>query len=159
MAGKITVLTPERSAEILANLAVCISDSEAILMSGVRRGTFDGWMNKGRKQESGPFREFYNGAMKARVARKRSLLVNVRLASQKDWRAAAWMLSKIDPAYSESARLTIALETQRQQDFEAMANVLARHVPEPILEAIDAEFNHMRNSAAYLEPEPENAGP
>jgi hypothetical protein len=92
-------LNPEISAMICKALEGGATRPDAAEFAHVCSQTFYGWIAKGEKQKSGPFREFLDN-VKHSEAKCRVMMANViaRAANDGDWRAAEAYLKRRDRA-------------------------------------------------------------
>ncbi len=95
--GRHTKLTPERQQKICELLKAGNTARTAALANGICEATLINWMNKGRKQKSGKYFEFFEAIKKAKAeAEARNVLI-IQKAAEKNWQAAAWWLERTNP--------------------------------------------------------------
>jgi transposase len=63
--GRISRLTPELQAEIVRRVAAGNYPAVAAVSAGISASTFYAWMARGKKERSGPFRDFLRAVRKA----------------------------------------------------------------------------------------------
>ena len=61
---------------------------------GITDRTFHNWMERGEREEEGPFFQFFQAATRARAKGKVKLVRLITNAAHKDWRAAAFLLER-----------------------------------------------------------------
>ena len=71
-------------------------------MAGLHRDTLQRWMKRGRKGENGVFSHFYVTVQEALAKSEQKLVELVFNHAEKDWRAAAWLLSRRFPEWREN---------------------------------------------------------
>jgi len=94
MQGRPTLLTADTQARFCKAIEGGATQAMAEAVAGLGRRTSALWMAKGKAQETGIYRDFYDAAMRAReIAGTRWLVKLQQLADAKqDWRAYQWLL-------------------------------------------------------------------
>lgn len=88
---------------------------------GLSRATVYRWLARGKRRDSGPFREFRREVLRALAqAEIREVLV-INKAATKDWRAAAWMLEHRWPKRWGRTSRERAIESAEHRDPEKTA--------------------------------------
>lgn len=85
-------LTPQIQAQLetmLQNNTPVVTACEAL---GLHEATFYAWMAKGQAGKK-PYREFYEAITRTRALGELSLIQSINKASEKDWRAAVFLLT------------------------------------------------------------------
>jgi hypothetical protein len=95
MAGRPTDCTPTTTAAICEALKLGLSIRAACDSAGINQSSYFEW--RSRADEGPPYSEFSEETTRARRAGRMSLVKTVRTAAQSDWRAATWMLERMDP--------------------------------------------------------------
>lgn len=73
-----------------------VSIRAACDLAGIDRSSITKWCNAAKAGDENYFL-FFNGYKKARSGLERSLVKNIRTASNTQWQAAAWMLERLMP--------------------------------------------------------------
>jgi hypothetical protein len=96
--GRPTALTPKTAAAIVDMVEKGAPFAVACEAAGVHRSTGYRWRKQGKPDE-GPeeFRAFRDALLRARARAEQRLLATIDLAAPKDWKAAAWLLQKLNP--------------------------------------------------------------
>jgi len=95
MAGRPTDCTPTTTAAVCEALKLGLSIRAACDNAGISQASYHEW--RSRADEGAPFSDFAEETTRARKAGRMSLVKTVRQAAQSDWRAATWMLERMDP--------------------------------------------------------------
>ena len=95
-------LTPDRTDIIVQALEKGHSMTSAARLAGLHRDTLNRWMKRGRKGENGVFSHFYVTVQEALAKSEQKLVELVFNHAEKDWRAAAWLLSRRFPEWREN---------------------------------------------------------
>jgi len=95
--GRPLKLTPATAARIAAAVAAGAPRAAAAQSAGVSVSALLSWLARGRREESGVFKDLLE-AVKAAEANFVVLAVGqIRLAADKHWQAAAWLLERRHP--------------------------------------------------------------
>jgi hypothetical protein len=97
--GRPTKFAPDVAGKIAQLVEVGNVASVAAQAVGVGPATFYRWMERGKRQRRGVFREFRESIQRARAQAKGRMVTIVSLAAEKDWRAAAHFLERRDPRH------------------------------------------------------------
>lgn len=95
--GRPPKLDARSSLTIIETLRAGAYIDHAAARAGVSRATVYAWLDKGKNQSTGLYRDFLDAVMQARadaVIRNVALIQN---AARNDWRAAAWYLERTLP--------------------------------------------------------------
>lgn len=92
-----TKFTPELAAKILQLVETGCFASVAAQAVGLSPATFHRWVQRGKAQRRGQFRDFCDGLTRARAKARGRMVTIVSLAAEQDWRAAAYYLERTDP--------------------------------------------------------------
>jgi hypothetical protein len=65
--------------------------------AGIHRATFYRWIERGRRQATGAYRDVCDSITRARATGRIFLLAKIYDAAATDWRAGAWLLERRDP--------------------------------------------------------------
>ncbi len=95
-------LTPTRTEVIVEGLEKGHSLTSAARLAGLHRDTVQRWMKRGRKGESPLFSDFFVTVQDALAKSEQKLVALVLNHAEKDWRAAAWLLSRRFPEWREN---------------------------------------------------------
>lgn len=89
---------PETRVLILAALREGMTREHAAIRAGVAYSTFRRWMTRGKdRQAAREFREFRRQVRRAEADAAFTVVGRIMEAAKKDWRAAAWFLSRRFP--------------------------------------------------------------
>ena len=92
--GRPSTLTPEVQAKIVEAVKAGNYKHVAAAYAGVPRGTFFQWMDRGRRQKTGRYKDFYDAITEAEAIAESNNVVTIALASKNDWKASAWLLER-----------------------------------------------------------------
>ena len=133
-AGRPTKLTPAKRKQIVDLVRDGVPLTHAALAAGVGKSTVFRWMAQGDADQKGVYRDFREAIRRAEAESVAALVAQVLQGAAKDWRAAAWLLTRrapadfIDPAKvaemqaaQARAELTVAESAQRVRLIEARA--------------------------------------
>lgn len=97
-------ITDEFIEEAAGYIAFGMTAQDTYTVLGVSKSSWFGWLKKGKEAaEAGwpkrwaIYRKFYETIEKAKLKRKITYLQRIDNATDKDWRAAAWLLEKLYP--------------------------------------------------------------
>lgn len=107
MAGRISDLTEEMTAEIIKVVSEGMPYKYAIESVGIAERTFFRWLARGRKETSGIYWQFSQDIKKARSEAIKKNVKNVQDAGEKSWQASAWWLERQFPEEFGSDSRTI----------------------------------------------------
>lgn len=107
--GRPCKLTPEAAERIAAAVADGVSREGAAQAVGVHRATLMHWLQLGREQAEGPYRDLADAIEKAEGACEREVVGVVRRAAESgNWQAGAWLLERKHPErYGRVDRLAV----------------------------------------------------
>ncbi len=95
--GRKTMCTPEVIKALKTAREIGASIKDCCLFAGIDPAQYYKWMNRGELGEE-PYRDFRDTLLRAKGRGIVALLANVKTAAKSgDWRAAAWMLSMMNP--------------------------------------------------------------
>lgn len=95
--GRPSKLTPELEAAIISRLKLCGTLEDVSAICGVTMQTLHNWRERGRKQQRGKFRRFFDAVQQAQQDRNVARESSILLASRKDWKALAWLMERTNP--------------------------------------------------------------
>lgn len=96
--GRPTDLTPPVREKILQALSLGNSRKQAAAFAGIGESTFRRWLQRGREEPEGVFREFRESVLEAEARAQIAAMACVTKAIRDgDWKAAAWMLERRVP--------------------------------------------------------------
>jgi transposase len=91
-------LTPELQAEICTLIKIGMGKREAARALGVNRRLIQAWIEKGKEEESGPYRDFYEATETAYAQmEQRDLQTIDAAASEGRYGASQWRLERLRP--------------------------------------------------------------
>ena len=107
-------LTGDKQERIVEALEGGHSLASAARLAGFHRDTVHRWMTRGRKGESPLFVRFFDAVQEA-LARSEHRLTSLMMNhAEKDWRAAAWLLSRRFPHWRDKP--IVSQETRERLD-------------------------------------------
>ena len=141
--GQPSKLTPERKQKILAAVRCGASYKSACLAAGICEKTFQNWRRRASEPGSPAkyvrfLRELQSAEEEGQVAR----LATIQRASQRDWKAAAWLLERLDPTrwsvryqiehrFGETERFFRTMEELKQASAGPVEDPIERWLAEP----------------------------
>lgn len=93
-AGRPAVLTLEVTESIVNALKAGAYIETAVVFAGIAKSTFYRWMRRGERENSGPYREFWDAIKKGLAFAEMRLLLFIGEAGLSQWQAAAWVLER-----------------------------------------------------------------
>ena len=107
-----TKFTPEVTSAILTALGIGATLKDASEAAGVDYNTFNEWMKRGAKEQSGKFREFYDASRRVEAeATMKYLSVIAEAAKKGDWKAALeWLKRRRRSEWGDAVDVTSAGE-------------------------------------------------
>lgn len=96
--AKTTRLTPELITLICEHLRAGMYAAQAARAAGVAESTYYYWLERGRKEEEGPYAEFVTVVERAEAEAESFYLTIIRAATGNSWQAAAWWLERRFPS-------------------------------------------------------------
>lgn len=136
--GRPAKLTPEVQQRIVTAIAAGNYREPSCTYAGVSIPTFHAWMNKGRQQRRGKYRDFLNAVEGAEAQNEVALVANWRSKTPEDWKAARDMLDRRHSArWAQKVRIQVEEELN---DFLArLKDRLAPEVFEQVLAAVASD--------------------
>ena len=95
--GRQSKLTAERQARLCEALRAGNTRAAAADYAGVGKTTFYRWIDKGKEQKTGVFRDFWDAVKKAEADAEVRNVAIIQQAAKKTWQAAAWWLERRRP--------------------------------------------------------------
>lgn len=95
--GRPSKLTPEVEARYLQAIRVGSTRADAAALCGLDRRTVERWMQRAEEQPTSEYAAFAARVHEADAHGVAAALAHITKASQKDWRAAAWMVERRRP--------------------------------------------------------------
>ena len=96
--GRPSKLTPETQARIVSAVRCGASFKNACVAAGISERTFQRWRQKGEHQGAKTeYRRFWRDLTQAEQEGQTARLAIIQEAARNDWRAAAWLLERMDP--------------------------------------------------------------
>jgi transposase len=115
--------------EVARAIALGMTQTDAARAAGVQPRTFESWLEKGRAGNPA-YARIVDPIDNARALGQRSLADRIAKASNKDWRAAAWILERRHPqtwGKHDTLHMSAKIETAvTQMSDEEIAAELAR---------------------------------
>ena len=139
---------PEDGAEklrtLVDHLEAGVPEKHALKAAGITERRFRLYMQHGALADAGkPVRLFYEAVIRAVPARIRGALQAVITAiSEGDWKAAAWLLARLDPeAFGEHQTIRIQLQNRVRELMQKVVEILVEEVTDrDALARIDTRF-------------------
>ncbi len=88
-------LTPELADRIANLISTGNYDTVVCGLVGIHPSTYYGWLARGRRDGTGPYREFFDKVRKAETAREAKWVRDID--SDPSWKAKAWLLERRYP--------------------------------------------------------------
>lgn len=131
-AGRPTKLNDITQAKVCDALRRGATHKLAAMYAGIGRSTFQRYLARGAKEESGIYRDFKDAVTRAETEGAMSLLDMIKAAATEDsreWRAAAWLLERRYPdqygkavvVSEEDAERSVLLDAARRDVQEKLA--------------------------------------
>lgn len=73
--------------------------THAAVMNGIHKTTFYDWINKGKEETSGVFRDFYQAVEEAKSVAIGLRVKRIYQAGETNWQSDAWWLERVDPEH------------------------------------------------------------
>lgn len=123
-----TKLTPERQQRIIDALLAGNYFETSCRYAGIHPATAYGWMAKGERQPTGPYREFFEAIKRAEAQAEVLAVAEVRKAWSDSWQAAmTWLERKFADRWGRRDRIQLNLH---QVETEAL--MFLEHLAEPL---------------------------
>lgn len=87
-------LTPAIQKSICDRIRLGNYNNVAAVGAGIGESTFYLWLQKGRAQESGAYRDFLNAVEQAQAEAEMRNVAQIQAATRDNWMAAAWWLER-----------------------------------------------------------------
>lgn len=101
-------LTKELQDEICEWLSEGGFVENACHMVGISKVSYYSWRKQGREQKTGKYRDFLNATNKAQATAQTKLVSLIEQAAFRDWKAAAWVLVRMNPkVFAQSDRVEL----------------------------------------------------
>lgn len=128
MAGRASKRTEPNAVTIFEAIRVGATRKRAAAIVGISQDTLARW----EKQDA----DFAHRLIEAEAHRDRSLIVEIRTAAKRDWRAAAWLLERVAREDYGTPKIDVNLTVRQVQErAERIASDLGLSVEEVIAEA------------------------
>ena len=95
--GRKTKLTPEVQAKVCALLRAGNYFDASCQAAGITEQTGYNWINRGESACSGKFFDFFEAVKRASAEGEAANVTVIKIASEKHWTAAAWLLERRFP--------------------------------------------------------------
>lgn len=95
--GRPSKFSKEKAATIVTNVASGASKEAAAQSVGISKPTLYRWLDKGKSETSGNYRDFLNAIEKAEGDAELLMTLQIIKATDKSWQAAAWWLERRRP--------------------------------------------------------------
>lgn len=132
--GRPSKLDPEVTQRLCQYVELCGSLEDAAAKAGVARTTVFMWQQKGREQESGPYRDFLDAIEAAKAKRRFNFGAQMQKHGLKHWQALAWYAERTDPK-----RFGLRIRVQVDEELERILRKLEQNLtPEEYDRALEA---------------------
>ncbi len=135
---------PERLRTLIDHLEAGVPEKHALKAAGITERRFRLYMQHGALADAGtPVRLFYEAVARAVPSRIRGAMKTVTAAIEEgDWKAAAWLLSRLDPeAFGEHQTIRIQLVNRVRELMQRVVEILVEEVTDrDALARIDTRF-------------------
>lgn len=95
----------ERASRIVKFLRLGVPRGVAARRTGTNERTYYKWWARGRREASGPYRDFYDQVEEALAEAETRLIGHIRKAAQSEWRAARYLLESRYPSRWRNTRV------------------------------------------------------
>lgn len=140
--GRPSKLTPKSVETLLEGIKNGLSYRLACIRAGIDYSTLRRWVEKGEQQGTGEYREFQERLAQSEADGAFALVLRIKVAATKDWRAAAFLLEARHPDEYGRRRIEVtgkdgdpikqAVEATVEATVEHTGEVTHTHSYEPI---------------------------
>lgn len=150
--GRPGLLTPEVTDAVCAQLAEIGTVEDAADRAGLARSTLYAWMERGREQSEGPFRDFLDRVQQAITDRRLTYEAELRAHGRHEWKAHLELMRQADPKrYAPRVFVHVAEELN-----DAFDSLEAEFCDEPeILERAITSISERRRKRETVATPPE----
>lgn len=135
-AGRPPKLNRENEGRLLSLLRAGVPREVACAGIGIDSRTLRVWLAKARAGEV-RFVAFADNVEAAQAEAQSSMLVQIRKAGAKDWKAVAWMLERVfSERYGYKSQVKISVEAELERILDVAQNVLGADSASKLLEAL-----------------------
>lgn len=132
--GRPSKLTDALQAQLCDHVDKCNSLEDAAALCGLERSTVFRWMQKGREQSRGRYRDFFNAIEAAKAGRRKKFAATMLTHGFKHWQALAWLAERTDPE-----RFGLRIKVQVNEELERILDKLQRQLtPQEYERALEA---------------------
>lgn len=122
--GRKPKLTPELETRLLALLRAGVPKEVACAGVGIDSRTLRVWMGRARDGEE-KFEDFANKLEIAQAEAQSSMLVQIRKAGSKDWKALAWFLERcFSERYGYKSQVKVSVEAELERFLDVAQTTL-----------------------------------
>lgn len=122
--GRPPKLTSEMETRLLSLLRAGVPREVACAGVGIADRTLRIWLTKARAGEKS-FQEFADKVEAAQAEAQSTMLVQIRKAGAKDWKAIAWMLERVfSGRYGYKSQVKVSLENELEKILDVAKTVL-----------------------------------
>lgn len=145
-------LTSQAAAALCEQVEQGASNAAAAAAAGINKATLYRWLARGEQEDGGIYSEFRTDFERARAFRQIHFAQKIMRAADDDWRAAAWLLSRLYPEdFSRRTRTEISGPDQgpiqHRTDIDLTPDELFR-VGQKIVETADLEVEKIEAEKA-----------
>lgn len=140
--GRPSKLTPKSVETLLEGIKNGLSYRLACIRAGIDYSTLRRWVEKGEQQGTGEYREFQERLAGAEADGAFALVLRIKAAAPKDWRAAAFLLEarhpdeygrrRVEVTGKDGGAIEQAVEATVQGEVQVTGEVQHTHSFEPI---------------------------
>lgn len=135
-AGRKPKLTPETETRLLSLLRAGVPREVACAGVGVNSRTLRVWLSRARGGEL-KFQAFADKVEAAQAEAQSSMLVQIRKAGAKDWKALAWFLERVfSERYGYKSQVKVSVESELEHMLDVATTVLGPESAAKLFEAL-----------------------
>ena len=134
--GRPTKFTDKVKEDIIRSLKAGSYVEPACVAAGIDYSTFRQWMNRGEGThqtlaKTQEYSDFYESVTRAIAEGEVNLVKQIKVASAKDWRAAAWALERRhSDRWANTQRIQVEVERQLDKEREKEVRAMEKLMPE-----------------------------
>ena len=149
--GRKPKLNRETETRLLSLLRAGVPREVACAGVGIDSRTLRIWLTKARSGEA-RFVEFAGKVESAQAEAQSSMLVQIRKAGAKDWKAIAWMLERVfSERYGYKSQVKISVEAELERMLDVAQNVLGGDAAAKLFEALTGAASPEATGSAAAE--------
>lgn len=139
--GRPSKLTQAVKTTVIDALESGLGPSQAAQLAGISSGTLSEWVRRGEGRDDRPasleFAKFAKDVTRAIAASESALISRIHAATEKDWRAAAWLLERRWPdRWANTHRIEMRLQEELDAILDKLQASLDSELYERVLEIL-----------------------